>query len=357
MNATDRVLVYGATGHTGRFVVDELQSRGLVPVLAGRSAERLAAVPARHAALDRRVVGIDDPDLLRQAVAGTHAVINCAGPFLDTALPLARAAVESGAHYLDVTAEQPVVQALYRELDTPALAAGVAVVPAMAFYGGLADLLLTAALDGGSRADEVEVAIGLDRWWPTAGTRATGARNTATRLVIREGALTALEAAAPSGTWSYPSPLGDQAVVQMPFSEVITIDRHLDVGELRSYLNTASLEDLRDETTPAPASTDENGRSAQEFVVDVVVRRGTDSARASATGRDIYAVSAPIVVEGVVRLLDGRHRGPGAAAPGEAFDAADVLATLERDARAITLGSGDVATAVVPVSWSRSGDR
>jgi hypothetical protein len=201
----------------------------------------------------------------------------------------------------------------------------------MAFYGGLADLLVTAALDGGSRADEVEVAIGLDRWWPTAGTRVTGARNTATRLVIRGGALTALESPAPSGTWSYPSPLGDQSVVQMPFSEVITVDRHLDVGELRSYLNTAPLEDLRDAATPAPASTDEQGRSAQRFVVDVVVRAGTETVRASATGRDIYAVTAPIVVEGAVRLLDGRHRGPGAAAPGEAFDAAGVLAALERD--------------------------
>jgi short subunit dehydrogenase-like uncharacterized protein len=339
VNATDRVLVYGATGHTGRFVVDELLRRGLVPVLAGRGAERLAAVPPRYADLDRRVVGVDDPDLLRRAVAGAGAVVNCAGPFLDTALPLARAAVEAGAHYLDVTAEQPVVQTLYRDLDTPARAAGVAVVPAMAFYGGLADLLVTAALDGGSRADEVEVAIGLDRWWPTAGTRVTGERNTATRLVIRGGTLTALESPAPSGTWSYPSPLGDQSVVQLPFSEVITIDRHLDVGELRSHLNTAPLADLRDAATPAPASTDERGRSAQRFVVDVVVRRGTDTVRTSASGRDIYAVTAPIVVEGAVRLLDGRHRGAGAAAPGEAFDAADVLATLERDAGAIAVRS------------------
>jgi short subunit dehydrogenase-like uncharacterized protein len=348
MTTNDRVLVYGATGHTGRFVVDEVLRRGLVPVLAGRSAERLASVPARHATLERRVVGIDDPDLLRRAVAGTGAVINCAGPFLDTALPLARAAVESGAHYLDVTAEQPVVQALYRDLDAPARAAGVAVVPAMAFYGGLADLLVTAALDGGSRADEVEVAIGLDRWWPTAGTRVTGARNTATRLVIRDGALTALEASASSGSWSYPSPMGDQAVVQMPFSEVITIDRHLDVGELRSYLNTASLEELRDADTPPPRATDERGRSAQQFVVDVVVRRGTDTRRTTATGRDIYAVSAPIVVEGAVRLLDGRHRGPGAAAPGEAFDAADVLATLEREAGAIALVPGRLTTPPPP---------
>jgi NAD(P)-dependent dehydrogenase (short-subunit alcohol dehydrogenase family) len=332
VNTSERVLVYGATGHTGRFVVDQLLRRGLTPVLAGRSGERLAAVALRHGALDHRVVGLEDPDLLQRAVADAAVVVNCAGPFLDTAVPLARAAVAAGAHYLDVTAEQPAVQDLYRELDGPARDAGVAVVPAMAFYGGLADLLVTAALEGDSRVDEVEIAIGLDRWWPTAGTRVTGARNTATRLVIRDGALTALASPAPTGTWSYPAPLGNQPVVQLPFSEVITIARHLDVGELRSYLNTAPLDDLHDSATPPPSAADERGRSVQQFVVDVVVRRGSDTRRITAAGRDIYAVTAPIVVEGAVRLLDGRHRGPGAAAPGEAFDAGAVLAALERNA-------------------------
>ena len=315
MNAK-RVLVYGATGHTGRFVVDELRRRGLTPVPAGRRATGL---------------GLDDPDALRRALADVDAVINCAGPFLDTALPLARGAVEAGVHYLDVTAEQPAVEELYRELDAPARTAGVSVVPAMAFYGGLADLLVTAALDGQTEADDVEVAIGLDRWWPTAGTRVTGARNTATRRVIRGGALVPLADPAPTGTRTYPEPLGEQEVVELPFSEVILVDRHLAVGELRSYLNTAPLDDLHDTDTPPPTATDERGRSAQRFVVDVVVRRGDETRRRTASGRDIYAVTAPIVVEGAVRLLDGRHRGAGALAPGEAFDATDVLAALERD--------------------------
>lgn len=313
MSSTAQVLVYGATGHTGRFVVDELRRRGLAPVLAGRRASGL---------------GVDDAGALRRALAEVDVVVNCAGPFLDTALPLARAAVAAGAHYLDVTAEQPVVADLYRELDGPARSAGVAVVPAMAFYGGLADLLVTAALDGDDDADQVEVAIGLDRWWPTAGTRLTGTRNTAPRLVIRDGALVQLASPAPTGSWPYPEPLGRQDVVQLPFSEVITIHRHLAVGELRSYLNAAPLADLRDGDTPPPTATDERGRSAQRFVVDVVVRRGGETRRRTVSGRDIYAITAPIVAEGAVRLLDGRHREVGAVAPGQAFDAADVLAAL-----------------------------
>ena len=325
-------MVYGAAGHTGRFVVEELLRRGLTPVLAGRSAERLEALAPRYADLERCVVGVEDSYLSRAvAGAGVGVVVNCAGPFLDTALPLARAAVEAGAHYLDVTAEQPAVSLLYRDLDSAARDAGVAVVPAMAFYGGLADLLLTAALDGGSQADEVEIAIGLDRWWPTVGTRVTGTRNTSVRQVIHGGELVPLPSPAPTRTWSYPEPLGDQPVVELTFSEVITIHRHLGVGELRSYLNTTALEDIRDATTPTPSPADETGRSAQQFVVDVVVRRGSETRRISCSGRDIYAVSAPIVVEGAARLLDGRHNGPGAMAPGEAFDASDVLAALARD--------------------------
>ncbi|HEY0949081.1 saccharopine dehydrogenase family protein [Nocardioides sp.] len=336
MNTSGPVLVYGAPGHTGRFVVDELLHRGLVPVLAGRSADRVAA--AGSGDLERRAFGLDDPARLRAALADIAVVVNCAGPFLDTALPLARAAVAAGAHYLDVTAEQQVVRDLYAELDGPARAAGVAVVPAMAFYGGLADLLVTAVLADETRADEVDVAIGLDRWWPTAGTRATGARNTFARQVVRGGRLVPLPDPAPTGTWDFPPPLGEQPVVQLPFSEVITIHRHLDVGELRSHLNTAPLDDLHDTSTPPPAATDEHGRSAQRFVVDVVVRRGADRARAVAAGRDIYAVTAPIVVEGAARLLDGRHRGAGAVAPGTAFDARDVLASLERGVEGLAIG-------------------
>lgn len=324
MNAT--VLVYGAAGHTGRFVVDELVRRGLAPVLAGRSSDRLRDVARAHPSLERRVLAADDD--AHRALGGVGVVVNCAGPFLDTAPALARAAVGVGAHYLDVSAEQASVLGLYRDLDAAARSAGVVVVPAMGFYGAIADLIVTAVLDGGRSADEVDVAIALDRWWPTAGTRATGARNTAPRVVVRGGELAALDASLAPRDWSFPAPFGTVPVAPVPFGEVVAIARHLDVGELRSLLSEAPLADLRDPTTPPPAGTDELGRSPQRFVVDVRVRGQGRGRRAVLTGRDIYAVTAPVVAEGVVRLLDGRHAGPGALAPAEAFDAPDVLAHL-----------------------------
>jgi short subunit dehydrogenase-like uncharacterized protein len=330
-HTTATVLVYGAAGHTGRFVVDELLARAIAPIVAGRSADRLVDLPT---SLERRVFGVDDAGTIAAALSDVDVVVNCAGPFLDTALPLATAAVTAGAHYLDVTAEQPVVQALYDALDTPAREARIAVVPAMAFYGGLADLLATSVLGDERHSDdagdgaEVTVAIGLDHWWPTAGTRITGERNTAVRQVIRDGVLVPLGDPAPTTTWAYPGELGEQPVVELPFSETITLRRHLPLQRLTSYLNTAPLAELRDAATPAPRATDASGRSEQRFVVDVVVRTPAGERRVTASGRDIYAVTAPIMGEAVARLLGGRISGSGALAPGEAFDADDVLAAL-----------------------------
>ncbi|GAB2487411.1 saccharopine dehydrogenase NADP-binding domain-containing protein [Nocardiopsis aegyptia] len=324
-----RVLVYGASGHTGRFVVAELVRRGLEPVLSGRGSDRLAELGRRYPGLEVRPADAGDAEALAKAVVDVAAVVNCAGPFLDTAGPVAAAAVEAGAHYLDVTAEQPAVQALYRAYGAGGVPRGVVVLPAMAFYGGLADLLASAVADRvGGAAEAVTTAVGLDRWWPTEGTRATGRRNTARRLVVADGRLVPLEEPARSRTWDFPAPLGRHAVVDLPFTEVVTMHRHLGAGRIDSYLSRAPLAELRDPATGGPQASDGTGRSAQRFAVDVRVRVDGVDHRAVATGRDIYAVTAPLVAEAVIRVLDGRVRAHGAVAPGEVFDAADFLAAL-----------------------------
>ena len=73
---------------------------------------------------------------------------------------------------------------------------------------------------------------------------------------------------------------------------------------------------------------DESGRSSQTFLVDVIVRRGNEEHRATVRGRDIYAVTAPIVVEAAERILDHRIKGVGVMAAGEIFDSQDFLNSL-----------------------------
>ena len=330
MNSTSKcIAVYGATGHTGQFVVHEVLRRGLPVVAVGRSAARLGeTIPA---AVPQRIAELGDPASLEQAFAGCAVVINCAGPFLDTAAPVARAALRAGCHYIDVTAEQASAQASFAEFDAPARAAGRVVIPAAAFYGGLADLLASALAADGD-IDEITVAIALDRWWPTVGTRKTGERNNVPRVVVANGRLAPLVPSAEVPDWVFSAPLGNQAMVELPFSEIITLAHHLKVREIRSLLNRSSLEDIRDASTPPPTATDDSGRSAQRFELVVRLVQNGLTKTAGVRGQDIYAVTAPIVTEVALRLLAPSYRRSGALALAEAVDPMELIRSLHGSA-------------------------
>jgi hypothetical protein len=315
------IAVYGAGGHTGAFVVAELRRRGLPMVAVGRDATRLPPD------LPNRSASIDDTEALQRAFAGCSVVINCAGPYLDTADPVIVAALRAHCSYIDLSAEQAATRSVFDTWDHTARAHGRTVIPAVGFYGGLADLLAS-ALVAVAPADEITIAIALDRWWPTAGTRRTGERNRAPRVVVEDGQIVAMPTRATSWEWTFDAPFGIQRMLELPFSEIITITRHIQLRHLRSYLNETALDDVRNPATPPPTAVDAQGRSAQRFAMDVIASGPGGKRRASARGQDIYAVSAPIVVEAAARLLDPEFAHRGALALGQAFDARDFLSAL-----------------------------
>ena len=328
--AVHTIAVYGANGHTGRFVLAELKRRGQPAVAVGRDAARLpAGVPARVAA-------IDDPQALDQAFADCAVVINCAGPFLDTATPIVESALRIKASYIDVTAEQPAALALFETYHAAAKEAGIAIIPAAGFYGGLADLLAS-ALAGAGAIDEMAVAVALDHWWPTEGTRKTGERNASARMMVDKGQLLPIALPAQHVDWDFAAPFGTQDMTELSFSEVVTIFRHLPVASLRSYINTGALEQVRDTATPQPTASDADGRSAQRFMLDVLVRDAAGERRARAAGQDIYAVSAPIVVEAAARMLAPSFDRRGVLALGQAVDPRSFLASIASPTLAVDL--------------------
>src|SRR5262245_12825677 len=93
MSAHRTVAVFGAYGHTARFVVAQALQRGWTPILSGRDATKLKAIAAAQGGVEARVASIADPASLDRAIAGAEAVINCAGPFGETALALIDAAL------------------------------------------------------------------------------------------------------------------------------------------------------------------------------------------------------------------------------------------------------------------------
>lgn len=332
------IAVFGAYGHTGRFVVARLRERGWRPRLCGRDPARLAQAAAAWPESETCAARADDPASLDAALAGCAAVLNCAGPFSDTAAPLIEAALRARIAYLDTAAEQQPVLAAFERFDAAARAAGIAVVPAMAFYGGLGDLLATAAMGDWDRADAVEIAVALDAWHPTAGTRITGERNTAKRLVLENGALIEAPSPPPTRDWTFGAAFGTQPVAAVPMSEIALLSRHLRTRDAVAYLDQGSLRDVRDPATPAPVAADASGRSAQVFAIEARVRRGGEIRALGASGRDIYAATAPLLVEAMERVLDGRCRGAGVRAAGDAFDAADFLAALAPEPLRLYLG-------------------
>jgi short subunit dehydrogenase-like uncharacterized protein len=325
------VAVYGITGHTGRFVGSQLERRGM-------SVRGIARRPRAEGDFQKNwgsgqwvCASCEDPEALDRALEGTDAVINCAGPFLDTAPALVEAALRAGVHYLDIAAEQRSVRSTLATYGSEAEDRGVVVLPAMAFYGGLADLLASRICAGLPRIDEILIGVALDYWHPTEGTRHTGARNTARRLVVSGGRLVPLPSPPARGRWRFPVPFGELPVASVPLSEIITISRHIPVSRVESFMNEAPLNDLRKRDTPPPTAAEADGRSSQQFMMDVFASCSGQWRRISASGRDIYAVTAPLVVEACMRLLSDRPDKGGAFAAAELFDPQNFLAALDPD--------------------------
>jgi short subunit dehydrogenase-like uncharacterized protein len=331
-----KIVVFGASGHTGRFVVAELARRGKTAILAGRDPEKLLAVQRAYPSHEVRVASVADPASLDQALAGASLVINCAGPFVDTAEPLMQAALRARIHYLDVTSEQSVVLAAFEKYSNAARAVGILLMPAMAFYGAMGDLLATAAMGDWPEADEIQIAVALDSWKPTQGTLRTGERKPL-RRVFTNNALSLLQDPPPKRQWSFPPPFATQEVVEVPLAETVVISRHLRAPEIHAYITSAPLADLHNPNPSGPVAADERGRSTQQFLIEAKVRKGREECRAQASGRDIYAVTAPLIVEAAERLLAGSVQSPGAAAPAQIFNAQSFLRALSPEHFSFTL--------------------
>ncbi|MFD9359490.1 saccharopine dehydrogenase NADP-binding domain-containing protein [Streptomyces sp. NPDC060031] len=334
MSTAAAVVVYGATGHTGRFIVSELRKRGFAVVISGRDAAQLEALAAEWGDVTVRPATVDDANSLDRALSGAAAVINCAGPFAVTGGPVVEAALRAAIPYVDVAAEIEANVSTFADHAEAARKAGTPVVPAMAFYGGLGDLLVTAAMGEWTAADEVHVAYGLSSWHPTAGTRAAGQvsheRRGGRRLRFADGALQYHDDKAAQQEWLFPEPLGRRTVfAEFTMADVVTVPSHLAVPAVTTYMTVEAAGDLAGADTPAPEPVDALGRSDQTFVVDVLVRAGGVERRATARGQDIYAVTAPLAVEAVQRILAGHTRTTGGvASAGAMFDAADFLRAL-----------------------------
>ncbi|MEV8440431.1 saccharopine dehydrogenase NADP-binding domain-containing protein [Actinosynnema sp. NPDC051121] len=123
-----RWMVYGAYGYTGTLVAELAVRRGLRPVLAGRDAAKVGPL-AERLGLEHRVFGLDRA---ARELRDVDAVAHCAGPFSSTSGPMVDACLDSRTHYVDITGEIDVFEAVSRR-DEDAERAGVVLLPGAGF--------------------------------------------------------------------------------------------------------------------------------------------------------------------------------------------------------------------------------
>lgn len=153
-----RIVVFGATGYTGRLAAEALVRRGVRPVLAARNATRLAEL-ARDLGgdLDVAVADVSRPETVTALVGKGDVIVATVGPFVKWGGPAAEAAIASGAHYIDSTGEPPFIREVFDHYGPRAAAAGSGMLTAFGYDwvpGNLAGAL--ALRDAGPGAVRVD---------------------------------------------------------------------------------------------------------------------------------------------------------------------------------------------------------
>ncbi|KAL0969322.1 hypothetical protein UPYG_G00225560 [Umbra pygmaea] len=151
------IVIFGASGFTGQFVVEEVartMSEGpngtLKWAVAGRSRPKLEKVleqaaetlgkPELRTAVEILVADVEEPDSLAAMCKQAVIVLNCVGPYRFWGEPVVKACVENGAHCLDISGEPQFLESMQLNYNTQAADKGVYIVGACGFDSIPADM-------------------------------------------------------------------------------------------------------------------------------------------------------------------------------------------------------------------------
>uniref|UniRef100_A0AAR2KPA5 Saccharopine dehydrogenase-like oxidoreductase n=1 Tax=Pygocentrus nattereri TaxID=42514 RepID=A0AAR2KPA5_PYGNA len=142
-------IIFGASGFTGRFVLEEVARcagearEELRWAAAGRSRARLETAltqaaealgkPELKTEVDIIVADVDDPESLAEMCKQAVIVLNCVGPYRFYGEPVVKACVENGAHCIDISGEPQFLESMQLNYDSQAAEKGVYVVGSCGF--------------------------------------------------------------------------------------------------------------------------------------------------------------------------------------------------------------------------------
>lgn len=345
-----RIVVFGATGYAGGLAVESLVRRGERPVLAGRSADKLAALAERFGGLEYRVADVAEPASVRELVDAGDVMITGVGPFERIGWVAAGAAVDAGAHYVDSTGEIGFVRELVRSHDTIARDRGAVMLPAFGYDyvpGVLAGHL--AAQEARERA--VSVDIGYFATGPlwrglSQGTRKTLADGlTLPVTVLADGRHTDFRAA--SGVVVFPVQGARRRAILASGTEVLqlpvayphlrnvrvfngwfpSLARPMQIASLAAALAARSaagrrvLSGVLSRTSGPAGGPGETERAKVRGLAVAVARDDTGRvvSEVEVDGPSPYTVTAELMAVAAQRLASGLGRTPGVVGPIDGF--------------------------------------
>jgi short subunit dehydrogenase-like uncharacterized protein len=344
-----KIVLFGATGYTGRLTAEALAEAGARPVLAGRNAQSLSGLAAELGGLETRVADVADPASVEALVGAGDVLVSTVGPFVKWGEPAVRAAIHAGAQYLDSTGEPPFIREVFERYGPEAAAAGLGMVTAFGYDwvpGNLAGAL--ALKDAGEAATRVDIGYfvhGPAR--PSGGTRASVAGLVlAPSYAFRDGKLRTERSAARVKEFRVGE--SDRQGVSVGGSEHFTLPRLYpsiqSVDVYLGWLGAASRVAQAGSVVGSAVAKIPGAQAAADAVVDRLAKGSTggpDAETRAASGSDVVAIAsnengeelaevrlsgvdgytftARILAWGAMRAAEHGLGGTGALGPVDAF--------------------------------------
>ncbi len=346
------VVVYGASGFTGRLVCAALRRREVAFAVAGRDREKLTAI-ARATDAARVIVAPLEAEPLARMCERARVVLDCAGPFAKYGRPVQDAALAAGRHFLDITGEAGYMLATAAR-DAEAKARGVALVNAVGFDVIPTDAAAVLAAEAaGAPVEALRIAFANRGGRPTQGTTRSalaGAHHGG--LAYLDGRYLPEPVGAARWRVPFPAPIGERECASIPWGDLATAPRSTGARTVRTYMalsrRTIRLLPLARPLTrllalaplmrlaerwvrSLPEGPSDEERARARFAVYAEARgpRGTRAAWvAGGDGYDFTAASAALCAEWAARPDFAKT---GALTPTQAFGARALLDALAPD--------------------------
>ncbi len=353
------VVLYGASGFSGRLTAEYLREYNVPFIAAGRNKAKIQEVMSR-------VPGIETADYevvetggsveeLTKLFAGAKVVCNNVGPFIYFGPPVVEACLKAGCHYLDIAGEQAWHRQLAENWSDKFAAKGLVIAAAMAFMSAPSDAAAHVCLESGG-IDSLEILTMFD------GVPTFGSTQTIFAVIQTDGyyldqnrykpwqRAVAYETVVPGYirtqlalSWGgFPHPVWykdhPQAANVKSFGgllnrqimeNVLATEKHFEL-EIRPLPKAEQEKKLAEMANAVQGGTPPRENSHEQRTIDVVVGRGSlESAQVVLFGTCCYKQTGLLQAYGAHSLIHCPPRKVGYASPAAAFGHREILKTLE----------------------------